>query len=228
VITGFYQAISTDRLGAVFLLGLALTVLGVVLFRERRLILLLVWFVALWAPITLLGGITDPMQPTLRVQLVRYWTAILAPVIIGGIATIVMILKRMPAERLDPRPVVALLAVGALGYVALTVGVLANTKRDQDWRELRTWFAAHPEVSAIYTDDRTAQVADFYTMSPGGDRLWPGTFVIFHNRQATVPASIGHTPYLQSLLGAKEQPSAATGWHLLWRSSNGVLAIWQR
>ena len=43
--------------------GLVLTVLGVLITRDRRFVLLLAWFASLWVPLSLLGGCSTPPRP---------------------------------------------------------------------------------------------------------------------------------------------------------------------
>jgi hypothetical protein len=229
VLGGFYDAMNWDRLGWLFLICLALTVVGAAVFRDRRLILLLVWFASLWVPLTLLGGLLNPADPNLRIFLVRYWTAIFAPLVVGGLATVGLIVERVRRSQFDHRPVAVVAALAVMLYGILAADVLTKVRRDEDWRGLRSWLAAHPEVTTIYTDDRTAETAEFYTITPTGDRIWSGSFQTFHYRVQVLPADqIGHTPYLQSRHGAREKPSTANGWRILWRSDNKVLTIWQR
>jgi hypothetical protein len=229
VLSGFATAMGSDRLGWLFLAGLALTVVGVAVFRDRRLVLLLVWFLSLWLPLTLLGGLIDPWEPNLRVFLVRYWTAVFAPLLVGGLATLGLLVERMRRTGFDRRPAFAGLALLAVGYVVAALVAVAPVHRDADWRELRGWLAAHPEVTTLATDVRTAQTASFYAKSPGGDPLWPGSFLTFRQRIEALPVErIGHTPYLQTRQGALEAPDPADGWRVLWRSSGGILTIWRR
>lgn len=230
VLSGFIRVALTHHLGLIFSAGLVLTGIGVLVFRDRRLVLLLVWFLALWVPLTAMGGLLNPYEPNLRVQLVRYWTPVYGPVIIGGLVTLKLLYDRLRTMKLDPRPVAAALVLVLVGYFALCIGQLARINRDEDWRELRTYLAAHPEIAVIHTDDRTRQTSQFYIRSLTGDVLWPGSFVEFPRQTSRLPAveTGGPEAYLQSPMGALEQPDPAGGWSVLFRSGNGVLTLWQR
>jgi hypothetical protein len=229
-LSGFSRAVTRDQLGLVFAAGLALTVLGILLFRDRRLGLLLAWFLSLWVPLTALGGLIDPWEPNLRHFLVRYWTEIFAPLIVGGLATIGLIADRIRRRGFDHRPFVAAMALVGVGYLVLAAGPLASGVRDEDWRDLRAWLAAHPEVTELVTDDRTAMTTGYYALSPTGRPLWTGTVRTFRHHAPTLPLDvIGDTPYLQQRRqGALERPDPADGWRVVWRSTNGNLTIWQR
>jgi hypothetical protein len=229
-LSGFSRAMTRDRLGLIFVAGLVLIILGILLFRDRRLMLLMVWFLSLWVPLTALGGLIDPWEPNLRHFLVRYWTEIFAPLAVGGLATIGLLVDRVRRSGFDHRPVAAGMALVGVVYLVLAAGVLARVQRDEDWRDLRTWLAAHPEVTALVTDDRTAMTAGYYALSPSGRPLWTGTLRSFRHHAPTLPVDvIGDTPYLQqSRQGALEKPDPADGWRVVWRSTNGTLTIWDR
>jgi hypothetical protein len=114
------------------------------------------------------------------------------------------------------------------GYLALSVGVLSQVDRDQDWRELRAFLAVHPEITVIHTDDRTRQTATFYTRDMLGNPLWHGRFAQFDRQYPVLPVVRGSDAYLQSRWGSTEQPDPADGWRVVFRSTNGVLTIWRR
>ncbi|HEY6597543.1 MAG TPA: glycosyltransferase family 39 protein [Asanoa sp.] len=230
VLGGYFNGMATHPLGWIFTLGLVLTVVGVLVFRDRRLILLLVWFVSLWLPLTLVGGLLDPYQPSLRVHLVRYWFPVLPAVTVGGVATVAMLVARIPTARAVWRRV----AVGTIAaltalYFVTGVVVLGGVERDQNWREFRAWVATHPQYRTIVTDSRSVQAARFYTQSFFGHQFWKGQFRSIKYRSPTLPTEvIRGRPYLETVLGAQEHPDPAQGWRVLWRSTDGSLTVWQR
>jgi len=147
-------------------------------------------------------------------------------VVVGALATFALLFARRRRARLDLRP----LAVGLVlaGYLALCVGALSKVNRDQDWRELRAFLAVHPEITVIHTDDRTHQTATFYTRDLFGEPLWRGTFDDFHRQRSVLPVVRGTNAYLQSKWGSTKQPDPAKGWRAVFRSTNGLLTVWQR
>jgi hypothetical protein len=229
VLLRFREAMQWDRLGIVFVVAFALTVVGAAVTRDRRFTLLVVWFLALWLPFTILGGLLDPSAPTLRTQLVRYWFLVFPPIVIGALATVQWLIGRLGKSQLQRAALLTpLLVVAAVLYVAPALGEVRHVHRDGDWAALRGWLGRHPEIGVLYTDTRTAQTARFYTSSTLGKVVWNGHLRLFQQRVAEVPeAQIGDNPYLQSKFGAMERPDPADGWRILWRSPNKVLTIWQ-
>ena len=228
VLTGFARTAPSATLGLVFPISLAVTVLGALLLRDRRLMLVVVWFLALWVPLSLTGGLLDPYQPNLRVHLPRYWIPVQGAVVVGALATLIFLYARLRRIRLDPRPAAAAVVLVLAGHLALSVGVLSQVDRDQDWRELRAFLAVHPEITVIHTDDRTRQTATFYTRDMLGNPLWHGRFAQFDRQYPVLPVVRGSDAYLQSRWGSTEQPDPADGWRVVFRSTNGVLTIWRR
>ncbi|GAA2605167.1 glycosyltransferase family 39 protein [Actinomadura fulvescens] len=90
-----------DPLGTIFIVALALNVVGLLATRDRRLALTLVWFAALWAPLTLMSGTIDPTDISLRAWLVRYWFAVLPALAAGGLGSLILLTRRfaLPAVR---------------------------------------------------------------------------------------------------------------------------------
>jgi hypothetical protein len=228
VLSGFAWSAHSEPLAMIFPFALGVTALGAWRLRDRRLILLLVWFGALWLPLTLMGGLVDPYHASLRVHLARYWSPVQGAVVIGALATLMLGFPRLRRARLDLRPLAVGLALVLAGYLTGCVGTLTQVNRDQDWRELRAFLAVHPEITVIHTDDRTHQTSTFYTRDPFGEPLWRGAFTTFHREHAVLPVVRGTGAYLQSKWGSKEQPDPAKGWRVVFRSTNGVLTVWRR
>ena len=228
ILFGFLDGTANHTLGTLLVIALTATVAGAVIFRDRRLILLVVWFLTLWVPFTILGGLLDPVQPSLKLHIERYWFLVYPPIIVGALATLKLTIERV--DRTGRRLVILAVTAVALGaYVAPALAELPKVHRDQDWRELRAWFAQHPEVGVIHTDDRTYKMIDFYTMTMTGRQVWDGEVRRFRHHTPVLPVDeIGRDPYLETLYGARERPDTADGWRILFRSENGVLTIWQR
>jgi 4-amino-4-deoxy-L-arabinose transferase-like glycosyltransferase len=78
-----------DYPGGGWLLALlTLTLVGglvSVLRTLRRFAIFAIWCALLWVPLTLLGGLLDPHQPKLRLQLLRYWFPIFPAFVLGGL-----------------------------------------------------------------------------------------------------------------------------------------------
>jgi hypothetical protein len=228
VLRGFLEAMAIHPLGWIFVGALAVTIVGAVVFRDRRLMLLLVAFFSLWLPLTLLGGMINPLEANLRVGNTRYWFAVLPVVTIGALGTVVLAYRRL-GTTVARRVAVAVVVLAGVAYLVPAGRILTEVNRDQDWRALQSWFVAHPEVTELVTDDITLQTLQFYTRTVSGDPVYRGTVQRISPRAQTLPLEmIGHRPYLETRAGPDGRPDPADGWVVLWRSPNGVLTIWQR
>ena len=222
-------------LGAIFVAALVLTVIGWAVTRDRRLALVLVWFLALAIPLTLLAGVLDPHDISLRAWLLRYWFAVLPALCAGAAGSLVLLARRVP-KKIHPRPVAAALAaVLAVAYVVTAVRAVPSLPRDKAWNELRIYLAAHDrDLPVLWADRRLAQTLTFYTRSMWGDALWHGQIKDFQHGSTELPQAAHGQPMLytrwrgqESQILAGYRPSPQNGWHRLWRSSDGILEIWK-
>lgn len=246
--------VAEHRLGVLFPVALLVAVVGWAVTRDRRLALTLVWFLALWVPLTLLSGVLDPSDPAFDWgHLPRYWTPVFPPLLIGALGAGTLLLRGVRPDAgggpgLAPRrgarttgradmPVSAgaatgtavLVAVLAAAYLVPAVGAIGTVRRDRAWNELRTWLASRPDLPLLWTDSYTAQTLRFYTRSPLGRPLWRGRVKTFRARRHRLPSAVRGGPLLHSRQGARVPPSRAAGWRPLWRSSDGTtLSIWIR
>ncbi len=218
-------------LGWVFVGLLALTVVGWLVTRDRRLALCLVWFAALAVPLTLFSGVLDPNDISLRGWLPRYWFAVFPALLAGGFGAVVLLARRwMPAA--TAVLAAATLVVGA-AYTVASVRSVPGLARDSAWSELRGWLAAGngDDIREIVADRRLAQTLTFYVRTPWGEPVWNGRINDFaHDTTTAVPKSDGPMLYTrwrgqesQVLFGWSPE---AAGWRLRWESSDGVLGLW--
>jgi hypothetical protein len=231
VLGRFLEATTTRNvLGAVFIVALAVIAVGWIATRDRRLFLALVWFLALWVPLTLLAGIINPSSPSLRPQMTRYWTAVFPILLIGALGTISLLVDRIASPR--PRRWVAggVVVLLLLGYALPAIREVPRVERDAAWNELRGWLAGRNDVPGFWTDWRTAQTLTFYTRTPLGEPLWNGKVSTFNARQAEVPDVAAAGPILFTPdYGPKNGLSEANGWRMVWQSSDGrTLTLWAR
>jgi hypothetical protein len=230
VLMGFVRAIRADQLGYLFAICLLLTVVGALVFRDRRLWMILAWFASLWLPLTILGGLINPSEPSIRPQLVRYWYLVFPPLVAGGVATLDMFVKRVgTTSRARVIASVAVAAVIAGAYVGPALTELPRVRRDADWRELRAWLQTHQDARAIHTDYRTAETLTFYVRDLGGNLIWNGEVEELQTDAPTSLATqIGADLYLRSRFTKVPWSADPTGWRLLWQSDNGILTLWQK
>ncbi|MDL4772377.1 glycosyltransferase family 39 protein [Actinomadura xylanilytica] len=226
-------------LGTIFTVALALTAVGWLVTRDRRLALCLVWFLMLAVPLTVLSGVLDPNDISLRAWLPRYWFAVFPPLLAGGFGSVTLMARRLPAgfvARFRVRTVVAPLLAVALGgtYVVAAVRAVPDLPRDTAWSELRVWLKGPGrDVRLICADRRLAQTLTFYTRSVWGDPVWRGEVKDFRHDLGSVPpeAQVGPMLYTrwrgqESQIGGGWRPDPNAGWRLMWRSSDGVLQMW--
>ncbi|HLV72887.1 MAG TPA: glycosyltransferase family 39 protein [Vulgatibacteraceae bacterium] len=226
-------------LGAVFTVALALTIVGWVVTRDRRLALVLVWFFALAVPLTLFSGVLDPNDIKLRAWLQRYWFAVLPALLAGGFGSLTLMFRMLPS-RLRPRSRAAgraVLAAAAVvlggAYTVAAVRAVPDLPRDKAWNELRVHLADDPGLTLICADRRLAQTLTFYTRDKWGEPLWRGEIRDFPHYLPKVPTNAKEGPMLytrwrgmESQIASGWRPSPAEGWTLRWSSSDGTLQIW--
>lgn len=160
------------------------------------------WILLLWAPLTLLGGLLDPAQPKLRLQLTRYWFPVFPAVFLGGVA-VAWLAGRAAARAIPPlrrsAGTVAVVAGVTAAVAGLSPLVIAADSRAGDIRyrvngasqleDLRSWLAHHPDVRVIWTDWRTAKVLPLFTTGPFGGTVWDGEIRVLRTRRpAPTPA----------------------------------------
>ncbi|MFI0482399.1 glycosyltransferase family 39 protein [Actinomadura sp. 9N215] len=227
-----------NALGLVFTAALALTIVGWAVTRDRRLALVLVWFFTLAVPLTLFSGVLDPNDISLRAWLQRYWFAVLPALLGGGFGSLILMFRMLPSglvSRLRLGTLVVPVLAVALGgtYVVAAVRAVPDLPRDNAWSELRGYLAGHRDITLICADRRLAQTLTFYTRDVWGDPVWRGEIRDFPHYMPQVPRNATEGPMLYTRWRGMESPIAggwrpdpAHGWRLMWRSSDGVLQLW--
>lgn len=186
----FWQALGGGVPGTALRAALLATVIGALL-RPRRVGLLLGWVLALYVPLTLLGGVLDPAHPRLRLQLVRYWFPVFPALLLGGLGTVWLVTRWCARRRRSPEQVTALArAAGAVaGAVVLVLAAVPVVASYRSWSSdpwyrangatqleaFRSWL--HEDggaVRRIWTDSRTAMVLPLFLTGPFGGWQWRG------------------------------------------------------
>ncbi|MFA1545238.1 ArnT family glycosyltransferase [Actinomadura chokoriensis] len=227
-----------NPLGLVFTAALALTIVGWAVTRDRRLALVLVWFFTLAVPLTLFSGVLDPDSISLRAWLQRYWFAVLPALLAGGFGSLTLMFRMLPSgwvSRLRLKAVVVPVLAVALGgtYTAAAVRAVPDLPRDKAWNELRGYLGGHRDITLICADRRLAQTLSFYTRDAWGDPVWRGEIRDFPHYMPQIPRDATEGPMLytrwrgmESQIGGGWRPDPAQGWTLRWRSSDGILQLW--
>ncbi|WP_433333571.1 ArnT family glycosyltransferase [Spirillospora sp. CA-294931] len=225
-------------LGGVFVAALVITVVGWAVTRDRRLALTLAWFLALAVPLTLVSGVLDPQDISLRGWLVRYWFAVMPALLAGACGSVVLLVRMIPEDvsarlRLRTAVLPAAAAVLAVAYAVSAVRAVPSLPRDTAWNELRVWLEDRDDIRVINADRRLAQTAHFYTRTMWGDPIWDGRIRDFQHDLGTLPPFAGEAPMLytrwrgqESQIAGGWRPDPARGWRLMWRSGDGVLQVW--
>jgi hypothetical protein len=174
---------------------LLLAMVAGALLRPRRLGVFALWTALLWAPLTLLGGLLDPSAPKLRLQLIRYWFPVFPAIVLGGVATLWLVLRYL-GRRLDdhagakerPRPAAITRVTAAVPAVAvacvtaasvfLAVGNWATdpdvTRGARDMAAFRSWMHTSGDgVRTVWSDSRTRHVLMVFQHGPFGGQAWP-------------------------------------------------------
>jgi 4-amino-4-deoxy-L-arabinose transferase-like glycosyltransferase len=158
------------------------TAVGVIV-RPRRLGIFGLWIALLWVPLTLLGGVLNPGNPKLQLQLIRYWYPIIPAFVLGGIATVWLTLSylgtRLPIRGRPHATGVATVVVACVAGASLFVGAREwsadplTFRGEKEMAALRTWMGrAADRAPHAWTDEATAQILAVYRQGPAGGRRW--------------------------------------------------------
>lgn len=157
--------------------------------------LLALWCALVWLPLTLLGGVLDPSAPKLRLQLIRYWFPIFPAFVLGGLAMVWLLGRRLPArplERLVGRSRAPRLTRGLAGLVVIAVAAVPSvmsvthlwgvpTTRAGGATQMeafRGWMSRYEKtpdggsVRAVWTDTSTDGILRIFRSGPFGGRAW--------------------------------------------------------
>jgi hypothetical protein len=171
--------------GWLFLVLVAVFLVALVLLRDRRLLLLGVWFGTFFAAMALIGlGSLSSGRWILNITNIRYWYPIFPPLVMGAFGGLWLLVR----SKLDGRLGARVAQAGALSLAALVLlpgfAEFSSCSRAEAWRndpaarwhELRSWFAT-PEAArfeTVWTDLHTGRLLPAFTSSTFGTPLWEG------------------------------------------------------
>ncbi|HEX6468478.1 MAG TPA: hypothetical protein VF069_05230 [Streptosporangiaceae bacterium] len=228
---------------------LSLTLLGGAIWR-RKFAIVVSWCALLYVPLTLLGGILDPAQPKLRLQLIRYWFPIFPAFIIGGLGALWMAGRmlgarrwRMPAMVAAALPVVLVLGTAAASAATAGAGWWARPGTRAggatQLEAFRTWMSRHgTAVQRVWTDDHTARILLLYRSGPFGGVAWharvgrmvaggppplPGDLVLFFDAAQGRECGFCHLSATQ-VWG--DPPRPRPGWRQVYASRDGIVQVY--
>jgi hypothetical protein len=175
----------TWHVGWLWLFLMLVFAVALVVLRDRRLVILAVWFLNVWVFMTLAGlGSLPSGRWILNITNVRYWYPAFPPLVMGALAGGYLFARRFSPSRYAV--VLPAIAVAALAVVVAAPGVAEyRTCQAKDvwasepperWDEVRDWLArsegrAYP---VLYTDRDTERLAPFLTRGTFGGTSWPG------------------------------------------------------
>jgi hypothetical protein len=176
--------------GWIFLALVALFVVALVLLRDRRLLLLGIWFGTFFAVMAVIGlGSLSSGRWILNITNIRYWYPIFPPLVMGAFGGLWLLVR----NRLDGPLGARVAQAGALSLAAVVLlpgfAEFSSCSRAEAWRndpaarwhELRSWFGT-PEAArfeTVWTDLHTSRLLPAFTSSTFGDRLWDGDIATF-------------------------------------------------
>jgi hypothetical protein len=221
--------------------------------RVRRLGLLAAWIALLWVPLTLLGGLLNPSQPKLRLQLDRYWFPIFPALILGGVAVAWLagraVASRLPVVRTRPVAIAAIAATAAAAVALPPVIIAASGWMDSPGyrvngathlERFRDWLADHKDVPVVWADRRTATILPLYTTGPfGGEVVHTEIRTLLGRGPKPAPGRNEHVVLYsansrlcghcrvaeEGLFGKPIQPPAT--WTKVYQTADGVLQIYR-
>ena len=204
-----------------------LMVLGALLVRRRGHVLMLVWFLWVWLPLTAVSGLIDPGFIRINASLMRYWVPTLPPLCLGAAAAVAAALAfvrhRLPeSSQGTGRVLTAAVAVVALAvWCVPMLDDIRHNPRDRAWNDVRAYLAEHDDdIDRVVTDDRDALVLQIYSHEPvGGDRVLHATVDRTGHELDEPPASDGDpkTFLIWSPTMSRSKPTAEQGWELALR-----------
>jgi hypothetical protein len=181
----FPRLLLTWSTGWVFLALAVLFLVAVVRFRDRRLLLLAIWFGSYFVVLALVGlGSLSSGRWILNITNIRYWYPVFPPLVMGGFAGLWLLVRNgievKPGLRLAQASALALVAlILAPGFVEFSACSRKDAWRNDPaarWDELRSWLATDDAArfGTLWADLETERLLPAYTTTTFGRTLWDG------------------------------------------------------
>jgi hypothetical protein len=184
--------------GWLFLVLIALFLVAMVLVRDRRLLLLAIWFGTFFAVMAVVGlGSLSSGRWILNITNVRYWYPIFPPLVMGAFGGLWLLVRSRLDGRFGTRAARA--AALSLASVVLVPGFVefSSCSRAEAWRndpaarwhELRSWLSTREAArfEILWTDLHTERLLPAFAASTFGDTLWPGDFATLGPSRSVPP-----------------------------------------
>ena len=218
--------------------------LGALVWR-RRLAVPLAWCALIWVPLTLSGGLIEPDDPALRLNLIRYWFPLFPPLAAGGIGVLWLAAAWCTARRarLAVAPAVVLAVAGfAAGTSVAAAGrdpVIGTDNGRAQMAAFRGWMTHHAGPGTLWTDSRTTGVAEVYRRASFGGRRWsnpvrpvtahgprpgPGDLVLFFDAAHGTVCGVCRSAE-DGLWG--DPPRPLPSWHPVFATRDDVVRVYR-
>jgi 4-amino-4-deoxy-L-arabinose transferase-like glycosyltransferase len=226
----FPRAVVAYPQTVVVLTACVLMMLGAVLVRRRGHVLMPVWFVSMWLPLTLVSGLVDPGFIRINASLMRYWVPVIPPVCLGAAAAVAAALAAL--RRRSRNGTVATGVSVAVTSVALALWVVpvlddvARNPRDASWNAVRSYLSANDEdIDTIVTDDRDALILGIYVREPlGGERVVDATIErTGHDLRRAPEGGVAGRYLVWTPTLTRDRPDEQDGWRAVLREREIVV-----
>jgi hypothetical protein len=181
----FPRLLLTWNTGWIFILLLAVFVVALVRFRDRRLWLLAAWCFSFWAVMAAFGLWRLPSgELIVNVTNIRYWYPIFPPLVMGAFGGLRLLIEEyVPIRRAGWVTATVTAALAGLALVPGTVEFSRCATKEvwrndpaERWDELRAWLgtAEAQRYEVLQTDRVTEKLVPAYSSTTFGDRVWEG------------------------------------------------------
>jgi hypothetical protein len=185
--------------GWVFFVLLGCFLLGLALFRDRRLWLFAPWCFGFWAVMAVFG-VTRLKSGELLINVtnMRYWYPIFPPLVMGAFGSLGLLVRRYVSVRPAVWLAASIPAILAAGVIVPgTVEFRACASRDlwrnetfERWDDVRSWLS-RPDAKhydTIWSDTTSGRLVPVFTRAPFGSRVWQGKLKRVRADQPLAPA----------------------------------------
>ncbi|MEQ4206057.1 hypothetical protein [Actinopolymorpha sp. B9G3] len=233
--------------------AVAATVVGA--FFHRRIGFLLVWALLFYVPLVALGGLLDPYQPRLRINVQRYWLPLIPAIVLALVAVTWLLVSNrarvVPFLRERARLRSALASLAVLAAVAVPVGLAQHARATGDTdpyaryaangatelEDFRSWLQRTDSVDTLWANPSTNRVVGIYLNPTFGRPAWDGELTVWHRvddpqpgdhvvlYSARTPTCGGCMAHAQNILGDPVRIPAS--WRLVFQANDRQVEVYR-
>jgi hypothetical protein len=167
--------------GWAYLLLAVIFLVALVLYRDRRLVLMAIWFSTFFVLMAALGlGSLSSGRWILNITNVRYWYPIFPALVMGAFGGLWLLARNRLGLRVAQAGAVSAAALVLVpGFAEFSACSRAEAWRNDPparWHELRSWLSTSEAArfETVWTDLSTSRLLPAYTASTFGTTLWEG------------------------------------------------------